>query len=74
LADCAAIRPISTGGTSSRDLVADLRVGQILLRLLDGQLRVVVLQLLVGDHGAHAGEGGAPVLRSILTRMSMSAP
>jgi hypothetical protein len=59
LADCAAMRPRSTGGTSSIDLVADLRVGQVALGLLHGQLGVVVLQQLILDHGADAGKGGA---------------
>ncbi len=47
----------STGGTSSTKVVAHLRIGEILLRLLDGHLRLVVLEFLVLDHGADAGEG-----------------
>jgi hypothetical protein len=39
--------------------VADLGIVEILLGLLDGQLGLVVLQLFVLDHGAHAGEGRA---------------
>ncbi len=37
-------------------LVADLGVFHVLLGLLDRHLGLVVLKLLVLDHGAHAGE------------------
>src|SRR5690606_24556087 len=47
------------GGNLIHDLVADLRVGQVAFRLLDGQLGVVVLKFLVGNHGADAGKAGA---------------
>ena len=56
------------------DLVADLGLGQELLGLLDRQLRLVVLDASSSTTVRTRVKAARPVLRSIFTRMSISAP